>query len=270
MSIFEACTAQAVAVKGTIDALLHAHISETTLVVNRKGLLVRQVDPGQCLVADLIIEAPSFQTFTLAEDETHVGINVAAFQRVLKSATNKDTITMSIHYDEPIFLRVLVFNDFTKSEVLHKLRVLMLDYEQVDIPDREHDRVVSMPSADFVRLVKDFAPLAQTLELELNKDKFLVRAVSDLCVSEAAIHPKNNMRGEQFGNGSTHIGLGRNGNDVVRQSFNTKYLQSITKAANLDSQVTFYMTQGQPLIVRYNISIIGSLRYILAPHRIDE
>ena len=264
MSLFQLCTAQAIAFKGTIDALVHAHISETTLVVDKKGLSIRQIDPGQCLVADLLIEAPSFQTFTLAEDETHVGINVHAFQRVLKSLSNKDTITLSVLYDEPIFLRVSVFNEFTKSEIVHKLRILVLDYEKVQIPQRECDRIVSMPSADFARHVKDFAPLAPALEFEANEDTFFVRAKSDLCISEAAIHPKNNIRGEQFGNGSTHIGLGRNGNKTVRQSFNTKYLQSITKASNLDSQITLYLTKDLPLIVRYNVSIIGSLRYILA------
>jgi proliferating cell nuclear antigen PCNA len=266
MSVFEACTAQATAFKGTIDALVHAHICETTLVVDKKGLSVRQIDPGQCLVVDLLIESPSFQTFVLAEDETHVGINVHAFQRVLRSLTNKDTVTLSILYEEPIFLRVAVFNEFTKSEIVHKLRVLALDYEKVEIPQRECDRIVSMPSADFARHVKDFGPLSKALEFEADNSTFYVRAKSDLCISEAAIHPKNNVRGEQFGNGSTHIGLGRNGNATVRQSFNTKYLQSITKASSLDSQITLYLTRGHPLIARYNVSIIGSLRYILAEH----
>ena len=263
MSVFEACSAQAVAFKTTIDAIVHAHIVETTLVVDRRGMSIRQVDPGQCMVVDVLLEAPSFQTFVLGEAETHVGINVPALQRVLKSLTNKDTITLSVLYNEPIFLRVGVYNDFTKSEIVHKLRVLMLDYERVEVPPRENDRIVSMPSADFARHVKDFAPLAPELELEVTDSAFYVRARSDLCTSEAAIRPKNNVRGEQYGNGSTHIGLGRNGNRTVCQTFNTKYLQSITKAAGLDSQITLYFTQGLPMVVRYNVSIIGSLRYVL-------
>ena len=46
MSLFELCTAQAIAFKGTIDALVHAHISETTLVVDKKGMSIRQI--GYC------------------------------------------------------------------------------------------------------------------------------------------------------------------------------------------------------------------------------
>tara|TARA_B110000027_G_scaffold130071_1_gene152380 strand:- start:2418 stop:3248 length:831 start_codon:yes stop_codon:yes gene_type:complete len=266
MSVFEACSAQGVAFKTTMDALVHAHIVETTMVVNRQGISIRQIDPGQCMVVDLLVEAPSFQTFELGEEETHVGVNVPALQRVLKSLTNKDTITLSVLYDDPVYLRVAVYNDFTKSEVVHRLRVLMLDYEQVDIPEHETDRIVSMPSTDFARHVKDFAPLSASLEFETTESAFYVRARSDLCISEAAIRPKNNVRGEQFGNGSTHIGLGRNGNKTVCQSFNTKYLQSITKATALDSQITLYFTQDKPVIIRYNVSIIGSLRYVLATH----
>ena len=205
MSVFEACSAQAVALKTTIDAIVHAHIVETTLVVDRRGMSIRQVDPGQCMVVDVLLEAPSFQTFVLGEAETHVGLNVHALQRVHTSLTNKDTITLSVLYNEPIFLRVGVYNDFTKSETVHKLRVLMLDYERVEVPPRENDRIVSMPSADFARHVKDFAPLAFQLELEVTDSAFYVRAKSDLCISEAAIRPKNNVRGEQYGNGLSLI-----------------------------------------------------------------
>lgn len=265
MALFQCCSAQAIAVKGTVDALVNAHIVETTMVVNKKGVSIRQVDPGQCLVVDMLLEAPSFQSFDLTEDETHVGLHMPALQRVLKSLTNKDTITLSVLYDDPVNLCVTICNEFTKSKIVHRLRILMLDFEKVEVPAREFDRVVSMPSADFARHIKDFAPLAACLELNTTEAAFFIRARSDLCFSEAAILPKNNVRGEQYGNGSTHIGLGRNGNKCVSQTFNTKYLQSITKASNLDTQLTLYFTQGLPMIARYNVSIIGSLRYVLAP-----
>ena len=82
--------------------------------------------------------------------------------------------------------------------------------------------------------------------------------------------PKPTTNNVPIGNTATTIGLGRNGNWEVKQTFATKFLSAITKNSNIDEQITLYLTKGQALMVRYNISIIGSLVYVLAPEHEGE
>ena len=270
MSIFTATSTQALSIRSIFDALVNSHITEANIVVEKKGFVIKAVDPGQLLVIDVLIEKPSFQNYKVNEEETIIGINVASLQRVLKMCSNKDTLTFEILQSEPIFLRITIFNDFSKLEIVHRIRILNIDFEKIEIPFSSHDLVVSLPISDLSRHVKDFSHLSSTLELEVNQYNMMIRSKSDLCLSECLISPKNNIKGEATGNGATSIGLGRNGNRTVKQSFNIKYLQSIMKSNNLDNQTTLYFTQGLPLVIRFNVSIIGSIRFILAPEIEDE
>lgn len=266
MSMFKICTAQAIPFKATMDAIHHCHIAEANFVVNGSGVTMIQLDPAHALVLHMFLEKPAFQLFDLHEEEVIVGVSISTFCRLIKSVTNKDTITLCVDYDDPEYLKIVIYNDFSKTQIVHKMKILLLDYDKIEIPHREVDRVISMPSSEFAKYVKEFSQLNDIIEFNVEQDTFYIRTRGDLCISEAKITPKKNIRGENFGNGSISIGLGRNGHTQVCQEFNAKYLQCITKGSNLDDQITVYLTMNKPLLIRYNISIIGSLVYILAPH----
>ena len=270
MSMFRVSTAQGVSFKLTMEAIGHCHITETNFKFNKHGITATQIDPAHNMVLHLLLERPSFQIFEMHEEEIIAGVSITTLTRLLKNVTNKDTITLSIDYNEPSLLNVVIYNDFNKTKMTHKLKILLLDEEDIKIPEREIDRVVSMPSSEFSKYIKEFAHTAKRVQFHVKNDEFKIRAHDDMCTSEAVIYPKMNVKGEVHGSGSISIGLGRNGNSEVCQSFNTKYLQSITKGNSLDDQILLYLTRQQPLLVRYNISIIGSLVYILAPDEPDQ
>lgn len=265
MSIFRAVTAHAVALRASFDALANAHINETCLQVGPAGIKVAEIDPAQCMVLNLLLERAGWQAYELNEKEIVVGVSVPSIQRLLKGVGNKDTVCLEILYDSPELLRLTVFNDFNKTQLVHKLKVLLLEHDEISIDHREVDRTVSMPSAEFAKYMKEFAAMGKTVEVEVDHDSLVFRCNTDMCVSEAVIKPKRNDKGHTVGNGCISIGLGRNGNDKVTQSFAVKYLQSIAKSSGLDEQVTLYATQGKPLLVRFNIAVVGFVLYLLAP-----
>lgn len=269
MSLFRVCTAQAMALKTTLDAIVNCHVSEANLVINRQsGITITEVDPSHAMVIRLLLEKTSFQIFEVSDTEFVVGVSIKELARLVKNATNKDTITFTMDRTEPEILRIVVYNDFNKSCVTHHLKTLLLPYDKISIPHREADRVINLPSADFARYIKDFAS-QRLVELEVKDHVFYIRVRTDLCMSQAEVRAKTNQRGERVGNGSTCIGIGRKGQLDVCQKFATKFLMSIAKGANLDDQVTIYLSNGEAAMVRYNISIIGSLVYVLAPEE-DE
>lgn len=265
MSIFRAVTAHAVALRASFDALANAHINETCLQVGPAGIKVAEIDPAQCMVLNLLLERAGWQAYELNEQEIVVGVSVPSIQRLLKGVGNKDTVCLEILYDSPELLRLTVFNDFNKTQLVHKLKVLLLEHDEISIDHREVDRTVSMPSAEFAKYMKEFAAMGKKVEVEVDHDSLVFRCNTDMCVSEAVIKPKRNDKGHAVGNGCISIGLGRNGNDKVRQTFAVKYLQSIAKSSGLDEQVTLYATQGKPLLVRFNIAVVGFVLYLLAP-----
>lgn len=271
MSLFKVCTAQAMALKTTLDAIVNCHVTEANLVLNSQtGITITEVDPSHAMVIRLLLEKTSFQIFEMADEEYVVGVSMKELARLVKNATNKDTITFTMEREKPEILKIIVYNDFSKSCITHHLKTLLLPYDKITIPYREADRVINLPSGDFARYVKDFSS-QKFIELEVTNDHvFYIRVRTDLCTSQAEVRAKTNQRGERVGNGSTCIGIGRKGQLEVCQRFATKFLMSIAKGANLDDQVTIYLSNNEAAMVRYNISIIGSLVYVLAPEEDDE
>ena len=265
MSIFRAVTAHAVALRASFDALANAHITETCLQVGPGGIKVAEIDPAQCMVLNLLLERAGWQVYELNEEEVIVGVSVPNIQRLLKGVGNKDTVCLEILYDAPDLLQLTVYNDFNKTQLVHKLKVLLLEHDEITIDHREVDRTVSMPSAEFSKYMKEFAAMGKHVEVEVDETSLVFRCKTDMCISEAVIRPKCNEKGHAVGNGCISIGLGRNGNAQVRQTFAVKYLQSIAKSSALDEQITLYATQGRPLLLRYNIAVVGFVVYLLAP-----
>ena len=282
--LFNVTTAQALSLKASFDALVYAHINESNLVVNKSGLTVTEIDPSHALVVRLLLEKQSFQIFEVQE-EVVVGISIKELARLFKNVSNKDTVTLCMDAQNPTQLQIVVYRD-GDSCITHRLKTLLLPYEKIDIPFREVDRVINMPSSDFARYIKEFSN-NRFIELHITQDHvFFIRVKTDLCTSEVEIQtrststtttttttkivPKPSANGSVIGNTATTIGLGRNGNWEVRQTFPTKFLTAITKNSNIDEQITLYMTKGQALMARFNVSIIGTLVYILAPEEEDD
>ena len=68
MYLFRVATAQALSLKSSLDSLVHAHINETNLVLNKSGISVTEIDPSHALVVRLFLERPSFQIYELQEN----------------------------------------------------------------------------------------------------------------------------------------------------------------------------------------------------------
>jgi len=263
-SVFWATTTNGVAFRAVWDAQAHTGLREVTIRVDAEGLTMTTITPTQNMVVHVLLEQAAFNDWGLQEDEVLVPITLAAVQRALRGVTNKDTITMSIAYDDPKHLLFTVYNEFTRTFVVHKVLILVMPYERITIPDKQVDRQVSMPSNEFAKYIKDFSPLAKQLEFFVDGQTFSITAKGDMCESKALIRPKENIRGEKYGNGTICIGLGRNGSKTAGGLYNSKYLMSIIKATNLDEQVYLYLTHESPLLIRYNVGIMGSIVFILA------
>lgn len=263
-SVFWATTTNGVAFRAVWDAQAHTGLREVTLRIDAEGITITTITPAQNMVVHVLLEQSSFGDWGLQEQEVLVPITLAAVQRALRGVTNKDTITLSIAYDDPKHLLFRVFNEFTQTCVVHKVLILVMPYEKITIPDKQVDRQVCMPSNEFAKYIKDFSPLAKTLGFFVDANTFCITADGDMCESKAVIRPKENIRGEKYGNGTISIGLGRNGRKTAGGQYNSKYLMSVIKATNLDEQVYLYLTDEAPLLIRYNVGIMGSIVFILA------
>jgi proliferating cell nuclear antigen len=137
-----------------------------------------------------------------------------------------------------------------------------IDCEQLIIPTTEYASVVSFPSDEFQRIVRDLQSLGDTCTINASKDGIKFSVAGD--AGSGGILLKTTTSGNN--SGPTEVLVG---NDV-EMSFALRYLHLFSKAAPLSPTVTISMIDSQPMVVKYQIGGLGELSFYLAPKMEDE
>lgn len=138
-----------------------------------------------------------------------------------------------------------------------------IDSEHLGIPDNDYDATVSLPSAEFQRIVKDLSTIGDTVEISVTKDAVKFSTAGD--IGSANIMCRQNKTADKPEE-STEIDI----NEPVALTFALRYLNSFAKATPLASQTVLKLSKELPLLVEYHIPDMGRLAFYLAPKIEDE
>ena len=128
--------------------------------------------------------------------------------KVLKCAGNDDQIT--IRADDEGDTVKFCFESTEGDRVSDfELKLMDIDSENLGIPDTEYKCTVTMPSAEFQRIVRDLSVLGDTCIIKCSKEgvSFKVRA-GERSGAERSVHSLSNMQrrsGRQKCGGATRV-----------------------------------------------------------------
>lgn len=145
-----------------------------------------------------------------------------------------------------------------------ELKLMDIDSEHLSVPDTAYSATVTMPAAEFSRIVNDLASIGDTVALSVTKDGVKFSTSGD--VGTANVTVRQTAPG---GDGKREEATTVDVKEAVAHTFALRYLKSFTKATPLATHVTLSLSQELPLAVEYPIGDMGHLRYYLAP-KIDD
>ena len=61
------------------------------------------------------------------------------------------------------------------------------------------------------------------------------------------------------------ITLNNDNNDIIQGYYNLKHLVLFTKCTNLCNQIEMYMKNNFPIVIKFSVGSLGSLKLALAP-----
>jgi len=145
-----------------------------------------------------------------------------------------------------------------------EMKLMDIDSEHLGIPETEYKAVVTMPSGEFQRIVRDLGIIGDTVGIGCEKDGVRFSVTGDLGSGNIVL--KQNSAADKP-ESSTLIEL----EEPVELSFALRYLSLFTKATGLSKQASLSMSPEVPLVVEYKIEEDSTsyLRYYLAP-KVDE
>ena len=194
-------------------------------------------------------------------------------QLVLGEIPSNSTITKKISYmtgshempnirDDADYIDGIVSHlalKFENGEIkqckTQKLRLIEPEPEELEYPDVKFSSIINLPSADFQKIIRDLSCISDKLEIKSVGNELIFKCSGQFASAE--IH-----RAES--DGSMGFVLKQDSSKVIQGEFSLKNLGYFIKCTNLCSQIEVYLENDLPLVVKYDVASLGTIRLCLA------
>lgn len=253
----EVMTIQANAFRQLVEALKDLLV-DTSILFDETGMKIFTVDTAHIAVIHLKLDADKFEHY-YCEKPITIGINMLLFHKIIKHINSNDTLTL---YKDDLpelgsdYLGIKIENIEKSSKSNYHVTLYDLDPDSIHIDPIEYNSVITLPSSDFQKIIKDMFTLAQDVEIK-NVDKQLIfTCQGDFCKQETVLSDTD----------KGHLVVYNKNIDKITQGvYNLKYLSLFTRCTNLSSTVEINLRNDLPLIIQYGIASLGQIKLGLSP-----
>ena len=243
-------TSQCLQFKSLLECLKELLTEVNMEFVQNKGMRLVAIDPGN--VAMVHLEVNAIEYF-YAEGTVTAGLDMSFLYKMIRCMSSGDLMTWKIFEDEPHVMWIELANSDRRTITTNKLKLLDLEEVNIKIPPVEYERVVSMPSSDLAKYVREMVTISNIISVKGTKETLEFFAEGKMASSHITVRP-------------TSAGLNwrhETNSEAIEGKFLVKYVDKFVKVS-VDTSVELFLKQGFPLVFRYEL-VIGTLRFVIAP-----
>lgn len=248
---------------------------------NDSGVALQAMDNSHVALVSMHLGSGAFEPFR-CDRNIALGVNLTSLTKVLRAAGDKDVLTLRAE-DAPDVLSLQFESAESDRTANYDLKLMDIDQEHLGIPDTEYAATITMPSAEFKRIMTDLMAISESgksppklLYDSLNIFILMMRmSLNAVTIDTSKDGVKFSCQGD-IGNGSVMLRQSQNiensADDIkidlsepVSLTFSLKYLVNFCKASSLSSQVKICLSNEVPLLVEYKPTDGSHLRFYLAP-----
>jgi proliferating cell nuclear antigen PCNA len=155
-------TSQVVQLKTLLDALKEL-LTEVNLRFDDKGFKIISLDPGK--IGMIHASVTNLEKYYCSQKPFFAGIYVAYFYKILRSVNTSHHLECKIRENQPKVMELIVSNGDKRTQTIHRLKLLDLDVEEINIPVVDFEYVISMPSAEFQKYIKELSHVSNLITI---------------------------------------------------------------------------------------------------------
>jgi proliferating cell nuclear antigen PCNA len=222
------------------------------------GLKIMTMNKNRSVLVHLKLDANKFDYYVCKKKKIICGVNMSEFYKRIKTINNNDILTLAIDEDNVNKLIIKFENGDKNCKVVHKLNLMDLDVQDIQISPVKFPYCINMQSTDFHKICKDMYSLSEKMEIKCVNKKIYFTGKGEM--------------------GSVEVDLGESENglsidvyqdEIVQGLFKLKNLVLFTKCTNLCNTVTLFLKNDYPLVVRYAVAALGEIKLCLSA-KIDD
>jgi proliferating cell nuclear antigen len=257
--MFEVRLNQSGQLKKIVEAIKDI-VSDVNFDCNSQGLSLQAMDQSHVSLVSLNLKPEGFEYFRCDKSIT-LGINLLSLYKILKCASNEDSVTISCK--ETMEILSFLFESPANDRISEfQLRLIQINTEQLGIPDTEYPTVVYLTSGEYRRICSDLSILGDTIQIEVSKLGIKFEIEGD--IGKGSIILRRSKKNENSDESTDFVN-----NETIKMTFALRYLNNFSKATPLCDRIVLRMSKDMPLQLEFKIGLHGCIRYYLAPKMDD-
>ena len=244
----------------TLMTALKDILLETNITFEPDGMRIINMDKSHTILVHLFLAAQNFEFYECKKDKIIIGVNMFHLFKLINTIENEETLTIYIENSDYVdgivsYLTLKYENGEIKQCKTQKLRLIEPDPEELQYPDVTFSSIINLPSTDFQKIIRDLTCISEKLEIKSVGNELIFKCSGQFASAE--IH-----RAES--DGSMSFTLKQDSSKIIQGEFSLKNLGYFIKCTNLCQQIEVYLENDLPLVVKYNVASLGSIRLCLA------
>jgi len=244
----------------TLMTALKDILLETNITFQPDGIRIINMDKSHTILAHLYLASQNFEFYECKKEKIIIGVNMFHLFKLINSIDNDDTLTIYIENSDYVdgivsHLALKFENGEIKQCKTQKLLLIEPEPEELEYPDVKFASIINLPSADFQKIIRDLSCISDKLEIKSVGNELIFKCQGQFASAE--IH-----RAES--DGSMGFILKQDSSKVIQGEFSLKNLGYFIKCTNLCSQIEVYLENDLPLVVKYDVASLGSIKLCLA------
>lgn len=230
---------------------------------NHPGMLkILAINASIGLLVNLRLYAKNFDVFH-CDTKQIIGLNISNLYKIIKATTNADVLKLYRLKEDENKIGISISNE-EKWIFEYQTSIQYIDQDVLDISSVTFSAIVIMSALDFQKILKDLNGLdAKYVDIELMNKTLKISAKGDIGSGEALLTERINRNNTSNNN----IAISRNDDcsNIIKGKFELRNLLLFTKATSLSNSIEIYLKQDFPLLIKYEIAILGYLNLCLSP-----
>jgi proliferating cell nuclear antigen len=237
----------------TLTEAIKDILTDANLEIDSTGLKIMAMDGTHTILVHLRLRADRFDEFHCPQRHV-LGINMINFFKLVKTMSNNESIVLYMKKSDTTKLGIEIQNGDKQMVTRFHLNLIELDVDPINIPPVQFPSILTMPSTDFQKIVRDMHTLGEIVEIQSASSELVFRCKGDYAEQETV-----------FSIGSSGLTQAKPSTEIVQGNFYLKHLVLFTKCTSLCSDITLYLKNDYPILVEYNVAGLGEIKLALAP-----
>lgn len=247
-------------------------VMDTCIEFDETGMKIIAIDMGYVVLVHMKLHASKFEMYSCPKHMT-IGVNMMNFYKLLKTINNNDQLTLYIEKDDLNHLCIVIENIEKNTRTLYRLNLMDLNHQSISVDATTFPEVVTLPSTDLQKIFRDMFNIAEFIEIRSFKNQLSFSCVGEFCSQETTLYDSKTKGGicpyaddyNDAQDDDINSECAEANGEIVQGVFSLKHLVLFTKCTNLCNTAEMYLKNDYPLIIKYDVSSLGSIRLALAP-----